>query len=130
MALSPPCICHGQTTNKPVFSSAVHAGEHPDGGRADLSMITSPGGRAFQEDLCQCLQTLINDAFSEVQKAQKNTCTVLLKTPAMVLSIRVVLLLKEPKLRGFTYQYEQFPKSLLGFQLDFLPPLDLASCFF
>lgn len=39
----------------------------------------------------------------------------------MVLSMRVVPLVKEPKLRGFTYQYEQFPQLLLGFKLDFLP---------
>lgn len=40
----------------------------------------------------------------------------------MVLSIRVVPLVKEPNLRGFMYQYEQFPKLLLRFKLDFLPP--------
>lgn len=34
----------------------------------------------------------------------------------MVLSMRVVPLVKEPKLRGFTYQYEQFPQLLLGFK--------------
>lgn len=41
----------------------------------------------------------------------------------MVLSMRVVPLVKEPKLRGFTYQYEQFPQLLLGFKLDFSPSL-------